>query len=45
MTAKKYVHPDAEGRKTVVEASADEAEKYTSQGWVEKDEPKGDDKK
>lgn len=45
MTAKQYVHPDAEGRKVTVDATADEAEKYVSQGWVEKTETKPADKK
>jgi len=45
VTTKLYTHPDAEGRKVTVEATADEAEKYLTQGWVEKDQPKSDDKK
>lgn len=45
MSVKKYEHPDAEGRKVVVEATEAEAEKYTSQGWVEKaDKPKAEEK-
>lgn len=45
MSTKHYTHPDAEGRKVTVEATADEAEKYLTQGWVEKPEPKSKDDK